>query len=243
MLVICLASLPSAQWLYAVNPPQALGHVLAKMNTVYIGNSSIPSGTTIFNGDSIRASSAPALLNLANGGRIEIGESSELNLQGSNQTTLMQNVSGSARFQFPSGAPLVIRTSQVTIKSAQTGSNVAGQISVNKDKVTFVAERGEFNLVDNATSEVRTVKEGEVARLQEGSAQETTNEAASTAAENAGSQTAGSTAGAGTAATKGGLFGLGKAATAVIVAGAAAAAVAIPVAVAATSTVDASPIQ
>jgi hypothetical protein len=128
-----------------------LGSIVTK-GSVQIGNSSAPTGTTVFSGDKV-SSSATAIINLKNG-QIEMTKAAAtFNRQG--DTLVVKTDQGLLRFSFDKGEKVLIEAGKFQI-SGSDNSKHTGVLGLNKEgEIAVTMTEGALTALNVATG-VRT---------------------------------------------------------------------------------------
>jgi hypothetical protein len=129
-----------------------IGSIVTK-GSAQIGNSSAPTGTTVFSGDKV-SSTEPALINFKNGSRIEMTKAAAtFNRQG--DLLVVKTDQGLLRFNFDKGEKVLIEAGKFQITGSKDSKHV-GVLGLNKDgEIAVTLSEGTLSALNVATG-VRT---------------------------------------------------------------------------------------
>jgi hypothetical protein len=118
---------------------------------------------SVFEGDSIRTAAASAGVLRVGQGRIEVGESSQIEIVRRSPLRIIVN-SGSVAMSFPSGTPLEIVTPQLEVRPGDTDQNLSAVVTVTPNTEDRVQSRaGIFTIVERQKNgQVKHIVAGEV---------------------------------------------------------------------------------
>jgi hypothetical protein len=130
--------------------------VIMTPGTIIVGNSVAPTGTTIFAGDRVAATSAPALINLTSGSRIEMTKAvAALSRQG--ETLVVQASEGLLRFNFLKGEEVRVHAGRYNFTAVGKDSAHVGELGLNQNgQVVLAVSEGMFDSLNTVSGE-RTV--------------------------------------------------------------------------------------
>jgi hypothetical protein len=151
-LVVCLLTIAfgtqySAAETVAASP---LGTIVTQ-GSVFVGNASAPTGTTIFAGDKV-TSSQPTLINFGSGSRIEMTKAAATFSR--NGKLLVVNADqGLIRFNFVKGESVQINAGKFRI-TGTSESNHIGELGLNtKGQLVMTVTEGVFTALNTETGE------------------------------------------------------------------------------------------
>jgi len=128
-----------------------LGTISSEGN-VTVGNSSAPTGTTIFSGDRV-ASSQPALIDFSNGSRIEMAKASAT-FSRDGKTLVIKADQGLLRFNFAKGEDVSIDTGKYRITSEGSSGNM-GELGLNsKGQMIVEMLEGSVSVLNKSTGQI-----------------------------------------------------------------------------------------
>jgi hypothetical protein len=127
--------------------------VIVTQGTVTVGNSIAPTGTTVFAGDRVAATSQPALINFSSGGRIEMTKAvATLSREGN--TLVVKPVEGLLRFNFVKGEEVRINAGRYNFTAVGKDSAHTGELGLNRNgQIVLSMTEGVFNSIDTASGQ------------------------------------------------------------------------------------------
>jgi hypothetical protein len=127
--------------------------VIVTSGTVIVGNSTAPTGTTVFAGDRVIATSVPALINLTSGSRIEMTKAvATISRQG--KTLVVQAGEGLLRFNFLRGEQVHINAGSYNFTTVGMNSAHVGELGLNRNgQVVLAVSEGRFDSLNTANGE------------------------------------------------------------------------------------------
>ena len=155
ILLICtgmLCAAPGAQSL-------PLGEVVAGGNLV-VGNTVMPRGATIFDGDALRADKESSVLQFSQDGKIELypGASADVT-KGSARLTVNLH-GGKFSYALPKGSKVLFDTPKVTIRTGSGSDIFVGTIERTAETAIVQPVQGEMIVENKETGETATVRPG-----------------------------------------------------------------------------------
>jgi len=118
---------------------------------VTVGNSTAPTGTTLFAGDRVSALESPALINFNSGSRVEMTKAAAA-FSRDGDTLVVQASQGLLRFNFKNGEAVQINAGRFQFTAAGNGSAHAGELGLNRNgQVAMNLNEGVFAALDTST--------------------------------------------------------------------------------------------
>lgn len=136
-----------------------LGEVVAGGNLV-VGNTAMPRGATIFDGDAIRADKESSVLQFSQDGKIELypGASADI---GKDVARLTINLhGGKISYALPKGSRVLFDTPKVTIRPGSGSELFIGTVERTPDSAIVQPVQGEMIVENKETGETATVHSG-----------------------------------------------------------------------------------
>jgi hypothetical protein len=136
-----------------------LGEVVAGGNLV-VGNTAMPRGATIFDGDAFRADKESSVLQFAQDGKIELypGAAASVAKESSQVTVNLRG--GKISYALPKGSRVLFDTPKVTIRTGSGSDLFVGTIERNTDSAIVQPVQGEMIVQNKETGETATVRPG-----------------------------------------------------------------------------------
>jgi hypothetical protein len=130
--------------------------VILTTGAANVGGNSAPTGTSLFPGDRITASSDPVLINFSSGRRIQMTNAAAT-FATENQRLIVQASHGLFRFHFISADGVQIDAGKyrfVADSNADSKMARAGELGLNQNgEVVMTVSQGEFTMINLATGE------------------------------------------------------------------------------------------
>lgn len=153
LLMICmLLAAPGAQSL-------PLGEVVAG-GSLFVGNTSMPRGATIFDGDTLRADKESSVLQFSQDGKIELfpGASANVAKVPARLTVMLQG--GKLSYSLPKGSRVLFDTPKVTIRTGTGSDFFVGTVERTSESAIVQPVQGEMIVENKDTGETATVHPG-----------------------------------------------------------------------------------
>ena len=136
-----------------------LGELVAG-GSLIVGNTSLPRGATIFNGDAIRADKESSVLQFSQDGKIELypGASADVAKDTARLTVNLRG--GKFSYALPKGSRVLFDTPKVTIRTGSGSDLFIGTIERTAETAIVQPVQGEMIVENKETGETATVRPG-----------------------------------------------------------------------------------
>lgn len=125
-----------------------------------VGNTAMPRGATIFDGDSLRAGKESSVLQFSQDGKIELyaGASADVAKEITQLKVILHG--GKISYALPQGSRVLFDTPKVTIRTGSGSDLFVGTVERTAESATVQPTEGEMVVENKETGETATVRPG-----------------------------------------------------------------------------------
>ncbi|MBN2430783.1 MAG: hypothetical protein JXQ27_04875, partial [Acidobacteria bacterium] len=132
----------------------------ARVNDVWM-----PRGATVFTGDEVTAGDTSTVLQLSNGGKVELYPATRIRLADGGPAVRLALQSGQVAFYFPAGSTAEIVSVHGVVRLAEDGGRYLGSVATGPDQDRVEAVSGRLAVTNAATGLGATLEAGQAANV------------------------------------------------------------------------------